>query len=151
MGSPRSLTCCEPSCCPAREHRRICRIRDKQKRAQVTKVPALSRIKKRLLRKNSNSTPKRALFRQKAFSSLAFFPLSDVKSVIELRHDSAFLSLLQNTRTHIMTWQLRQHGSGAQRHQGCEASEIMFHVLVHVRFCLLAIFFSLCTGFEAVA
>ena len=47
--------------------------------------------------------------------------------------------------------EVRQYGSGAQRHQGCEASEIMFHVLVHVRTCLLAIFFSLCTGFEAVA
>jgi hypothetical protein len=57
----------------------------------------------------------------------------------------------QNTRTHIMTCQLRQYGGGAQRHRGCEASEIMFHVLVHVRTCLLAIFFSLCTGFEAVA
>ena len=57
----------------------------------------------------------------------------------------------QNTRTHIMTCQLRQYGGGAQRHRGCEASEIVFIVLVHVRTCLLAIFFSLCTGFEAVA
>jgi len=42
-------------------------------------------------------------------------------------------------------------GSGAQRHQRCEASEIMFHVFVHVSTCLLAIFFSLCTAVEVVA
>jgi hypothetical protein len=49
------------------------------------------------------------------------------------------------------TRQLRHYGSGAQRQQGCEASEIMFRVLVHVSTCLLANFLSLCTALEAVA
>jgi hypothetical protein len=43
---------------------------------------------------------------------------------------------------------LRQRG---QRQQRCEASEIMWRVLVHVRTCFLANFSSLCTALEAVA
>jgi hypothetical protein len=59
--------------------------------------------------------------------------------------------LFSSEKERDWTRQMRHYGTGAQRQQGCEVSEIMFRVLVHVSTCLLANFFSLCTALEAVA